>query len=156
MPIDKQDFKRMIEEQTQNERNTAKLLFDSVRKTNNTIIRLMIHQLALDSVKHEQMLMAILQLLDFPSKEQFESEGKEFRKAIEKHVEIERKMLRDFEKIFDETEDNRIRFILQNIISDEKKHHATVKRINELINESEKVRDEKWWDFLFRYSRLTG
>ena len=156
MPIDKQEFKMMIEEQIENEKKAVKLLHDSMKKTNNTVIQLMFYQLALDSTKHENMLRAILQLLESSSKEQFKCEGEEFSKAIEKHVEVERKMLENFERIVDKTEDNRIRFILQDIISDERKHHAIMKRVHELICEGEKVQDQKWWDFLFRYSRLTG
>ena len=146
----------MIEEQIENERKAAGLLHDSLRKTDNRVIRLLLYQLALDSIKHENTLRAILELLESPSKEQFKSESEEFRKVIEEHVEIERKMLEDFERIVDKTEDNRTRFILQDIISDEKRHHAIMKRVHELVCESEKVRDEKWWDFLFRYSRLIG
>ena len=146
----------MIEEQIENEKKAAKLLYDSAEKTNNRVIQLMLYQLALDSAKHEHMLRAISQLLEFPSKEQFKSENREFRRVIEKHVEIERKMLEDFEKLVDKTEDKRVRFILQDIISDEKKHHAIIKRVHELVCESERVKDAKWWDFLFRYSRLSG
>jgi len=156
LPVDKQEFKGMIEEQIENERNATGLLYDSAKKTDNMVIRLLLYQLGLDSVKHEHMLKTILQLLESPSKEQFKSESEEFRRVVEKHVEIERKMLENFERIVDVTEDNRMRFILQDIISDEKKHHAIIKRVHELVCESEKVRDEKWWDFLFRYSRLTG
>ena len=154
--MDKQEFKKMIKEQIGNEKKAAELLYGSSKKTEKTVIRFMLYQLALDSAKHEHMLKAILQLLESPSKEQFKHEGEEFRKIIEKHVEIEHKMLEDFEKIVDKTEDKRIRFLLQEIISDEKKHHAIVKRIYELVCEGEKIKDEKWWDFLYRYSRLTG
>lgn len=154
--MDKQEFKKMIKEQIGNEKKAAEFLFGSSEKTDKTVIQLMLYQLALDSAKHEHMLKIILQLLESPSKEQFKHEGEEFRKIIEKHVEIEHKMLEDFEKIVDQTEDKRIRFILQEIISDEKKHHAIIKRIYELVCEGEKVKDDKWWDFLYRYSRLTG
>ncbi|MDH5754612.1 MAG: hypothetical protein OEY95_05365 [Candidatus Bathyarchaeota archaeon] len=156
LSIGKQEFKMMIEERIENEKKAVRLLQDSMKKTNNAVIQLLLNQLALDSIKHEKMLRAVLQLLEFPSKEQFKCEGEEFRKVIEKHVEVECEMLEDFEKIVDKTEDNRIRFILQDIISDEKKHHAIMKRVHELVCESEKVKDQKWWDFLFRYSRLTG
>jgi rubrerythrin len=156
LSIDKQEFKTMIEERVENEREAVRLLHDSIGKTNNTVIRLLLYQLALDSTKHEHMLRAILKLLETPSKEQLKWEGEEFRKAIEKHVEVERGMLEGFEKIVDKTEDKRVRFILQDIISDEKKHHAIMKRMHELVCEGEKVKDEKWWDFLFRYSRLTS
>jgi len=154
--MDETEFKTMIEERIENEREAVRLLHDSMEKTNNTVIRLLLRQLALDSAKHEYMLRAVLELLEAPSKEQFKWEGEEFRKAIEKHVEVEREMLEGFEKIVDETDDKRVRFILQEIISDEKKHHAIMKRVHELVCEGEKVKDEKWWDFLFRYSRLTG
>jgi len=156
LAIDKQKFTMMIEEQIVNESQAVKLLHESMAKTTNTVIQLLLHQLALDSTKHEHMLRAILKLLETPSKEQFKWEGEEFRKAIEKHVEVEREMLESFEKIVDKTKDERIRFIIQDIISDEKKHHAIMKRVHQLVCESEKVKDEKWWDFLFRYSRLTG
>ena len=156
MPIETQDFKTMIEEQIENEKKAVRLLQSSMKKTDNAVIQLMLSKLALDSTKHEKMLRAILQLLESSPGEQFRYEGAEFRSVIEEHVEIERKMLEDFERIVDKTEDNRIKFILQDIISDEKRHHAIMKRVHELMCEGEKVQDQKWWDFLFRYSRLTG
>ena len=156
MSITKQEFKKTIEKQVEKETEAVRVLYDSMEKTDNTVIRLLLRQLALDSSKHGHMLKTILQLLESPSTEQFKREGKEFRKVIEKHVEIERKMLESFENIVDKTEDKRIRFIIQDIISDEKKHHAIIKRVHELICETEKAKDEKWWDFLFRYSRLSG
>ncbi len=154
--MDKQEFKRIIEKRIENEKKAVELLQDSMEKTSNTVIQLLLCQLALGSMKHEKMLKAVLTLLEPPSKEWFKCEGEEFRKTIEKHAEVEREMLEGFEKIVDKTEDKRIRFILQEIISDEKKHHAIIKRMYELVCEGEKVKDEKWWDFLFRYSRLTG
>ena len=154
--MDKQEFEMLIERQIENEKRAVALLQSSTKKTDNTVIQLMLNKLVLDSTKHGIMLRAILQLLKSPPEERFRYEGEGFRKIIEKHVEIERKMLEDFESIVDKTEDNRIRFILQDIISDEKKHHAIMKRVHELICEGEKVQDQKWWDFLFRYSRLTG
>lgn len=156
MPIETQQFETMIEEQIENEKKTVRLLQSSMKKTDNAVIQLMLSKLALDSTKHERMLKAILRLLRSSPGEQFRDESAEFRKVIEKHIEIERKMLEDFERIVDKTEDNRIRFILQDIISDEKRHHAIMKRVHALICEGEKAQDQKWWDFLFRYSRLTG
>lgn len=124
----------MIEERIENEREVVKLLHDSMEKTNNTVIQLLLYQLALDSTKHEHMLKTILELLEASSKEQFKCEGEEFRKVIEEHVEVERGMLESFEEIVDKTEDKRVRFILQNIISDEKRHHAIMKRVHELVS----------------------
>ena len=154
--MNKDEFRKIIEKRIGNERKAVELLDESMKKTKNPVIRLLFNQLALDSAKHEKMLTTILHLLESPSKEQFGCEGEEFRKVIEKHVEIEKEMLEGFEEIVDKTEDKRIRLILQDIISDEKKHHMIMKRIHELVCKSEEVQDSKWWDFLFRYSRLSG
>lgn len=156
MSRDKQEFKMIIEKRIENEKKAVEFLHHSMERTSNPVIQLLFCQLALDSAKHEKMLKAVSQLLEPPTKEQFKCEGEEFRKTIEKHAEVEREMLEDFEKLVDKTEDKRIRFILQEIISDEKKHHAITKRMYTLVCEGENVKDEKWWDFLFRYSRLTG
>lgn len=156
LSADRHKLKELIKEQVENERKAVKLLRDSTKSTRNAVIRLLLHQLALDSIKHEHMLNAALQLIESSSKEHFRKESEEFRQAIEEHVEMERKMLEDFESIVDKTGDKRIRFILQEIISDEKKHHAITQRMFELACESEETKDEKWWDFLFRYSRLSG
>jgi rubrerythrin len=151
-----EDLKKIIEARIKNEQEAARSLQDSTRKTDNTVIRLLLYELALDSAKHEHMLKAILSLLDSPSSLPSRRESEEFHKIIEQHVEIEHEMLTSFEKIVDLAKDKRVRFILQDIISDEKKHHAIIKRVHQLISEGDKVKDEKWWDFLYRYSRLTS
>jgi len=154
--MNKQSFRSMIEKRVRNEQEAAKLLYESTKKTNNTVISLFLYQLALDSEKHEHMLKAILSLMDSPSSVLTFGESEEFQKSIQKHQEMEHEMLENFKKIVDLTEDKRVRFILQNIISDEKRHHAIIKRVHQLVSEGEKIKDEKWWDFLYRYSRLTG
>jgi len=151
---DSSEFKTLIEERIKDEKEATKSLYDSIKKAKNSIVRLMLYQLALDSVKHEHMLRTILRILEFDGT-QDDPEIKEFPEIVKKHVELENNMLRSFERIVERTADKRIRFILQEIVSDERKHHAIVKRISELISDTEEVRDEKWWDFLYRYSHLS-
>ncbi len=127
-----------------------------MRKTENPVIRLLLTQLALDSTKHEHMLKIILELLNPSPDSHLEVDDEDFREAMETHVRLEREMVDDFQKLVERIDDKRIRFILQDIISDEKRHHAITKRIYDLVYKSGATRDAVWWDFLFRYSRLSG
>ncbi len=138
------------------ERRVITLLNGSMRKTENPVIRLLLTQLALDSTKHEHMLKIILELLKPSPDSRLEVDDEDFREAMEKHVRLEREMVDDFQKLVERIDDKRIRFILQDIISDEKRHHAITKRIYDLVYKSGATKDEVWWDFLFRYSRLSG
>ena len=155
MTINELTFKKNIKTRIENEKRAVKLLSDSIKMINNRVIRLLFHQIALESIKHAEMLKTVLYIVESSSKEP-KSESEEFQKTLKMHVEVERKMLRDFEKIVDMTRDKRIRFILQTIISDEKRHHTLMNRLQELVLKGNGVQDEKWWDFLYRYSRLTS
>ena len=44
-----QEFKKMIEKQIEKENEAVRVLYDSMEKTDNTVIRLLLRQLALDS-----------------------------------------------------------------------------------------------------------
>jgi rubrerythrin len=100
------------------------------------------------------MLKTILSLLKDSEPSMSGSNNNELMKQVELHVEIERVMLEKMLELVDSVEDSRIRFIIQNIINDERKHHSIMKRLYTLLYEE--VTDEKWWDFIFRVSRLKG
>lgn len=150
------DLEPDIDSRIAEERKVITLLHDTIRKTTNPVIRLLLSQLAFDSAKHEYMLKIVLELLKAPPETRIEAEAEDFRKVLAQHVKAEQAMIQGFEKVVDRITDKRIRFILQDIISDEKRHHAITKRIYDLAYEGEATRDEAWWDFLFRYSRLSG
>ena len=150
------DLNAHVDSRIADERQVIKLLHDSIRKTDNPVIRLLLSQLAFDSAKHEYMLKIVLELLKTPPETRIAAEDKDFREALAQHVKAEHEMIKGFEKVVDRINDKRIRFILQDIISDEKRHHAITKRIYDLACDGEATRDDAWWDFLFRYSRLSG
>ena len=148
------EFRENITLRIAEEKKANQLLHDTIGKTENVVIKLLLYQLALDSAKHELMLKTVLELLNSPSVVRSAFEDKSFRDVMVQHVSIEEEMINGFEKAVDKVKDKRIKFILQDIISDEKKHHAIVKRIYDLVC-AEKVKgDEDWWDFLYRYSHL--
>lgn len=155
MSFQDEELIKRIQKGLANEKFIFEMLNKTNVKTNNSVIKLILNQLALDSKKHESMLKIILSLLN-PLENAIVEEGEEFHKIIEQHIKFEDEMLRTYEKLIDETEDKRIRFLLQDIINDEEKHHSLVKRIYTLVCAGNEVTNEKWWDFLFRYSRLTG
>lgn len=154
MPSDR-DLDEYINLRIINERRAIQFLNDSMSKTGNPVIRLLLHQLALDSAKHEQMLNVILELLKDPSSSLSKAEDQNFQETMAQHIKIEQEMTESFEKLIEKISDKRIRFILEDIINDEKRHHSITRHVYELISESQKRREEEWWEFLFRYSTLS-
>jgi hypothetical protein len=134
------------------ERETVNHLSKTINKTKNNVIKILMQILLIDSLRHEKILEIVLSI---PKVSKLESsEISEVTQHLKEHVEEEKAMMENYENLVDKVEDKRIRFLLENIITDEKRHHNIVERITELVADSE-TSDDAWWDFLYRYSRLT-
>jgi rubrerythrin len=147
-----QDLEKNIQKMIKDERNAVSHLGQTIKKTKNNVIKILMQILLIDSLKHAKILEIILSILKAPKLES--SEISEVAQHLKDHVDEEKEMMENFENIVDKVEDQKIRFLLENIITDEKRHHSIVKRISELVVDSE-TSDDAWWDFLYRYSRLT-
>lgn len=134
------------------ERNTVSHLGKTIKKTKNNVIKILMQIMLIDSLKHAKTLEITLSILKNPKLES--SEIGEVAQHLKEHIEEEKAMMENFEDMVDKVEDQRIRFLLENIITDEKRHHNIVERIAELVVDSE-TSEDAWWDFLYRYSRLT-
>lgn len=147
-----QELEKNIQKMIKDERETVNHLSQTINKTKNNVIKILMQILLIDSLKHEKILQIVLSIIKTPKLES--SEVSEVAQHLKEHVEEEKTMMENFETLVDKVEDQRIRFLLENIITDEKRHHNIVERITELVVDSE-TSDDAWWDFLYRYSRLT-
>ena len=57
--------------------------------------------------------------------------------ALEEHVKVEVKMIKRLESMKEKTLDDRISAILCYMLSEERRHHNTLKRMVDLISQSE-------------------
>lgn len=147
-----QELEENIQKMIKDERNTVSHLGKTIKKTKNNVIKILMQILLIDSLKHAKTLEITLSILKNPKLES--SEIGEVAQHLKEHIEEEKAMMENFEDMVDKVEDQKIRFLLENIITDEKRHHNIVERIAQLSVDSE-TSDDAWWDFLYRYSRLT-
>ena len=124
----------------------------TILKVKNSVARLVLQTMLTDSLKHAYVLRMILSILRDPiiGKEDMSS----LIDAIKLHNEEEKSMMMCFENILKGLQDRRARFLVENIVTDEKRHHNVTGRMVELIG-SPKTSEDEWWELLYRYSRLT-
>jgi rubrerythrin len=146
------ELEKNIQKMMKDERETVNHLSQTINKTKNSVIKILMQILLIDSLRHGKILEIVLSILKAPKLES--SEISEVAQHLKEHVEEEKAMMENYENLVDKVEDKRIRFLLENIITDEKRHHNIVERITGLVADSE-TSDDAWWDFLYRYSRLT-
>ncbi len=138
---------RMLKEQQAFEQNTADSLTASVNRTKNSIVRLFLNRLVLDSLKHADLLQALIDLNTGAIVADIDKYR--MKKKLNKHTLNEEEMLSRAQKIVGKVEDERAKGLLRQIIADEQRHHKILDELLRIIETIENIRDEDWWELYY-------
>ncbi len=105
--------------------------------------------ISLDSVKHAEMYASAHSLLTNVS-QALTQENLDAQKAlVEKHIKLESELIIKIEKMLPIIENNKVKFLLDAILADEKRHHALLKMVLEIIVHGETITEADWWKLLW-------
>jgi bacterioferritin (cytochrome b1) len=137
-----------IKQQKSFEDQTAKQLTPLYEAAKNPIIKLFIHSLILDTMRHSDTYQMII---DLNSSAQMGKESKDIGEGeLARHVKEEAKMLKQTKEISEVVKDPKIKRLLEGILEDEKKHHRVLKDILDIV----KKESDEWDTYL--YDLITG
>jgi len=135
-----------FEKQMMFEKATAKSLRSMASRTQSSIPKLIFKSIELDTTKHAHMYAT---LIDLAAKATVTKvEHYEMRRALERHVANEKKMLVQAERISRSLKDPRMKPLLKTILADERRHHKALSTLLSAIVEEEKISEDDWWDYL--------
>jgi len=137
----------MLKEHRSLEQNTANSLTASVNRTKNSIVRLFLNRLVLDSLKHADLLQALIDLNTGAIVADIDKYR--MKKELGNHVLNEREMLSRVQAILSKVEDERTKGLLRQIIEDEQKHHKILNELLRIIETIENIRDEDWLELYY-------
>jgi len=133
-----QDLNELLRKQMILEHNNVDALKKTAEKIKNAVVKHLLYGIALDSSKHADIFKAIVELLNVATA-MSEDERENLNVDIKKHIESEEFMIRRAEELFKKTEHSGVKFLLQYILTDEKKHHQMLKDILERIVSKETI-----------------
>jgi len=105
--------------------------------------------ISLDSLKHAEIYKAAIEVVSFPPA-LTEEELNRLKKAVKKHIEDEEKAMKYINYGIEKTKNEKIKFLLESIASDEKRHHELLNKIMDIVVRGETITDDDWWDFLWQ------
>ncbi len=132
------------------ERSTAKNVRTLAAKTKNSIPRLLLKGIELDSTKHAYMYETLIDLSSGATVSKVERY--EMKKELERHVENERVMLLRAQRIARTLSDPRMKPLLQSILADERRHHKVLSTLLKAIAVEEKISEDDWWNYLNKWA----
>jgi len=145
------ELEKLLRDQMALEKTTAEALSSTAQKAKNSVVRLFIDRLVLDSLKHADMLQALIDLNAGTLVTVVDRE--DMKTSLEKHVEQEKDMLNRLEKILERVEDPKAKSLLKQIAEDERRHHRILDEVMRIVG-WRGATDEQWWNTIDRYEWL--
>ena len=130
-----------------------KEIVDSLNKgiadIKNPPVKGVLKGISLDSVKHAELYSVAVTLLTKVSTALKQENLDAQRALVEKHIQMEAKLIKKLEKIMPTIENSKVRFLLDSILTDERRHHALLKTVLEIIVHGETITEADWWKMLW-------
>jgi len=137
-----------IKKQKDFEDQTAKKLTPLYESAKNPLIKLFIHGIIFDTMRHSDIYQM---LIDLNSSAQIGKESEDIgEEELASHIKEEARMLKQTKDISEVVKDKKIKQLILNILEDEKKHHRVLNELLEIL----KKESTEWNAYL--YDLITG
>ena len=131
-----------------------KEIVDSLNKgivdIKNPPVKGVLKGISLDSVKHAELYSAAVTLLTNVSQALKQENLDAQRTLVEKHIKMEAELIKKLEKMMPTIENSKVKFLLNAILTDERRHHAMLKMVLEIIVHGETITETDWWELLWK------
>ena len=123
---------------------------DSLKTIENYAVESALKGISLDSMKHAEMYRSALVLMTkkrLPlNQDQFDDQ----RELVSRHIKIEEEMMEKLDEVMPMVDDDRVSFLLEAIMSDERRHHRVLKELHKVLVRGESIIEEDWWDAIWK------
>jgi rubrerythrin len=153
---EKEQLLEFMKRQITTENEIVISLNKGVENIKNPPVKAVLKGISLDSVKHAELYGAAIRLLTETSTALSQENLDEQRALVEKHIEMEAELIKKLENMMPTIENAKVKFLLNTIFMDEKKHHAMLKTILESIVRAETITEDEWWEALWEGSPFHG
>ena len=123
------DILEFLKNQVTVEKEIVASLEKPLRDMKNPAVKGVLMGVSLDSIKHAELYMAAIALLSSTSTALTQEHLDEHKALVEKHIEIESKLIIKLEVMIPNIEDKKVVFLLNSILADEKRHHEMLKMV---------------------------
>jgi len=105
--------------------------------------------MSLDSRKHSDMYGSVARLLTGVPQALTQDQLDRQRELVEKHIRLEARLIKRINETMPYIEDKKAGLLLNAILLDEKRHHALLKKVLDILVKGETITEEEWFDFMW-------
>ncbi|WNZ30216.1 MAG: ferritin-like domain-containing protein [Candidatus Bathyarchaeota archaeon] len=136
-----------------NQIKTEEAIVDSVKtglaEIKNLAVKGVLRAISLDSVKHAEMYSSAIILLNEIPQALTEENLEKQKELLKKHIQLETEVIEKLVEALPNVKNNKVKLLLEAILSDEKRHHELLTKILKILVKGETITDDDWWDMLW-------
>jgi rubrerythrin len=128
------------------EKAIVKSVEGSLEELGNYAVEAALKGISLDSMKHAMLYGSALAILTETRLPLDEGQLNRQKELVKRHITMEERVIAQLGEMIPRVENEKVSFILEAIIADEKRHHKVLLNVHELLIRGETVTEEDWWD----------
>ena len=132
---------------------TEQAIVESVKtglaEIKNPAVKGVLDAISSDSTKHAHMYSSAITLLTEVSSALTEENLEKQKELVKKHIQLETQVIEKLVVALPSVKNEKVKLLLEAILSDEKRHHALLTKILEILVKGETITDNDWWDMLW-------
>jgi rubrerythrin len=145
----KDELVKLFEKQIKIEKSIVDSVDKGLIEIKNPAVKGVLKGISLDSVKHAEMYSSAIELLTSVPQALTEENLDKQRELVEKHIRIEAEIITILNEELPKIKNEKVKLLIKAILSDEKRHHALLKKVLEILVRGETITDKEWWDVLW-------
>jgi rubrerythrin len=149
MSASKEQLIEFLKKQIANENKIVNSVNSGLKNINNPPVKAVLKGISLDSVKHSELYASAIVILSKASQAMTQENLDEQRMLVEKHIHLESELIEKLEEMLPSIKNKKVAFLLNSILSDERRHHELLKQVLEIIVRGETITEDDWWKLLW-------
>lgn len=147
---EKDKLTKFLRDQITIENTIVDSLNNSLGEISNQAVRGVLKGISLDSVKHAEMYTAAVKLLTDVTPPLTQENLDTQIELVRNHIRLEAELIQKIGKILPNIENEKVSLLLNAILTDEKRHHALLTEVLQILVQGETITEEDWWDLIWK------
>ena len=145
----KDELVALFKSQIKIEKTIVDSVAEGLVEIKNPTVKGVLKGISLDSTKHAEMYSSAINLLTSIPQALTEGNLDKQRELVEKHIRLEAEIIKKLREVIPSVKNEKVKLLLDAILADEKRHHALLKKVLDILVRGETITDNDWWDVMW-------
>jgi rubrerythrin len=149
MSFTEKELVAFFHEQGKLEEEIVRSVSKALEAIKNPVVEAVLKGISYDSSKHAEIYRSAVQIIAV-APALTEEKLEHLKDVVRWHIESEEKLIGRLREAINKTANDRVKFLLESILADERRHHDLLNLVMNIIVKGETITDQDWWDIIWK------